>query len=155
MTFVVTLLKISIFIQKYFRFVSYSFRFRSYICCCLIRQFDHLFRTAKRFILSSVLFEKQYVEYSSYLQIYHVKIITYHINRIWKLKTTVNCNIAYVSLLRQLETVAHYFECISLSFFFFFYAFMINYIRYQSTILLKSDNLKIESFYFLLVAVSI
>ena len=32
---------------------------------------------------------------------------------------------------------------------------MINYIRYQCMILLKSDNLKIESFYFLLVAVSI
>ena len=59
--------------------------------------------------------------------------------------------------LNNLKTVAHYFECISVSFFFFlffFFAVMINYIRYQCTILLKSDNLKIESFYFPFAAVS-
>ena len=32
-----------------------------------------------------------------------LKIITYHINRMWKLKATANGNIAYVSLLKQLE----------------------------------------------------
>ena len=68
---------------------------------------------------------------------------------IWKLETTAKCNFVYVSLLKQQRNSD--FELIYVS----FSAITVGYIRYQHTISLKSYDLMIESFCFLLVAVSI
>ena len=57
-------------------------------------------------------------------------------------------NFVYVSLLKQQENSD--FEFISVS----FSAVIVGYIRYQHTVSLKSYDLKIELFCFLLVAVS-
>ena len=66
----------------------------------------------------------------------------------WKLETTAKGNFVYVSLLKQQGNSD--FEFISVS----FSAVMVGYIRYQHTVSLKLYDLKIESFFFLLVAVS-
>ena len=66
----------------------------------------------------------------------------------WKLETTANFNFVYVSLLKQQGNSD--FEFISVR----FSAITVGYIRYEITVSLKSNNLKIESFCFLLVAVS-
>ena len=66
----------------------------------------------------------------------------------WKLETTAKVNFVYVSLLKQQDNGD--FEFISVS----FSAITVGYIRYQHTISLKSYDLKIESFGFLLIAVS-
>ena len=65
-----------------------------------------------------------------------------------KLETTANFNFVNVSLLKQQGNSD--FEFISVS----FTAVTVGYIRYQHTVLLKLNDLKIESFCFLLVAVS-
>ena len=57
-------------------------------------------------------------------------------------------NFVYVSLLKQQGNSD--FEFISVS----FSAVMVSYIRYQRTVSLKLYDLKIESFFFLLVAIS-
>ena len=64
------------------------------------------------------------------------------------MKSVNNNNLVYVSLLKQLGNSD--FEFISVS----FSAVAVGYIRYQHTVPLKSYDLKIESFCFLLVAVS-
>ena len=66
----------------------------------------------------------------------------------WKLETTAKGNFVYVSLLKQHGNSD--FEFISVS----FSTVSVGYIRYQHTVSLKSYNLKIESFCFLLVVVS-
>ena len=83
----------------------------------------------------------------------YVTIITYHIKRKlallcgnWKLQQ--RANFVYVSLLKQQGNSD--FEFISIS----FSAVTVGYIRYQHTVSLKLYDLKIESFFFLLMAVS-
>ena len=66
----------------------------------------------------------------------------------WKLETTTKGNFVDVSLLKQQGNSD--FEIISVS----FSAVTVDYIRYQDTIFLKSHDLKVESFCFLLIAVS-
>ena len=66
----------------------------------------------------------------------------------WKLGTTAKGYFVYVSLLKQQGNSD--FEFISVS----FSAVKVGYIRYQHTVLLKLHDLKTESFFFLLVAVS-
>ena len=66
----------------------------------------------------------------------------------WKSEPTAKGNFVYVSLLKQQGNSD--FEFISVS----FSAITVGYIRYQHTISLKSYDLKIESFRFLLIAVS-
>ena len=66
----------------------------------------------------------------------------------WKLETTAKTNFVNVSLLKQQRNSG--FELISIR----FSAVKVGYIRYQYTISFKSYDLKIESFCFLLVAVS-
>ena len=84
---------------------------------------------------------------------YHVTIITYHIKRKlallcgnWKLQQRVI--FVYVSLLKQ-QGISD-FKFISVS----FSAVTVSYIRYQHTVSLKLYDLKIESFFFHLIAVS-
>ena len=64
----------------------------------------------------------------------------------WKLETTA-IFFVYVTLLKQQGNSG--FEFISVS----FSAVTVGYIRYQHTVSVKSNDLKIESFYFLLVVV--
>ena len=83
----------------------------------------------------------------------HITIINYHIIRKLVLqcenwKQTAKVNFVYVSLLKQQGNCD--FEFISVC----FSAVTVGYIRYQHTVSLKSYDLKIESFCFLLVAVS-
>ena len=66
----------------------------------------------------------------------------------WKLETTAKDNFVYVSLLKQQGNSD--FEFISVS----FSAVTVSYIRYQHTVSLKLYDLKIESFFVLLIAVS-
>ena len=66
----------------------------------------------------------------------------------WKLETTANGDFVYVSLSKQQGN--RDFEFISVS----FSAVTVGYIRHQHTVSLKSYDLKIESFCFLLTAVS-
>ena len=66
----------------------------------------------------------------------------------WKLDTTAEGNFVCVSLLKQQGNCD--FEFISVS----FSAVTVGYIRYQHTVSLKLYDLKIESFVFLLKAVS-
>ena len=63
-------------------------------------------------------------------------------------ETTTKSNFDYVSRLKQQGN--SYFEFISVS----FSAVTVGYIRYQHTVSLKLYDLKIESFFFLLIAVS-
>ena len=67
----------------------------------------------------------------------------------WKLETTAKGNFVYVSLLKKQGNSD--FKFISVS----FTALTVGYLRYQHTVSLKSYGLKIESFCFLLIAVSI
>ena len=83
---------------------------------------------------------------------YHNYILPYNTKTcitMWKLETTAKVNFVYVSLLNQQENSD--FEFISVS----FSAVTVGYIRFQLTVSLKSYDLNIESFCFLLVAVSI
>ena len=66
----------------------------------------------------------------------------------WKLETTAKDNFVYVSLLKQQGNSDFKFICVSFS------AITVSYIRYQHTVSLKLYDLKIESFFFLLIAVS-
>ena len=66
----------------------------------------------------------------------------------WKLETIAKGNFIYVSLLKQQGNSD--FEFISVS----FSAVTVGYIRYQHTVSLKLYDLKKESGFFLLVAVS-
>ena len=66
----------------------------------------------------------------------------------WKLESTAKGNFVYVNLFKQQGNSD--FEVISIS----FSAVTVGYIRNQYTVSLKSYDLKIESFCFLLVAVS-
>ena len=66
----------------------------------------------------------------------------------WKLETTVKGNFVYVSLLKQQGNSDFKFISVSFS------AVTVSYIRYQHTVSLKLYDLKIESFFFLLIAVS-
>ena len=66
----------------------------------------------------------------------------------WELETTAKDDFVYVSLLKQQGNSDFEFNSVSFS------PVMVGYIRYQHTLSLKSYDLKIESFCFLLVAVS-
>ena len=79
---------------------------------------------------------------------YHLPYNTKTCITMWKLETTAKSNFVYVSLLKQQGNSD--FEFISVSFL----AVMVGYIRYQHTDSLKLYDLKIESFFFLLIAVS-
>ena len=79
---------------------------------------------------------------------YHLPYNTKTCITMWKLETTANFNFVYVSLLKQQGNSD--FEFISVS----FSAVTVGYIRYQHTVSLKSNDLKVESFCILVVAVS-
>ena len=79
---------------------------------------------------------------------YHLPYSTKTCITMWKLETTAEGNFVYVSLLKQQGNCD--FEVISVS----FSAVTVGYIRYQHTVSLKLYDLKIESFFFLLKAVS-
>ena len=79
---------------------------------------------------------------------YHLPYNTKTCITMWKLETTAKGNFVYVSLLKQQGNCD--FEFISVS----FSAVTVGYIRYQHTVSLKLYDLKIESFFFLLIAVS-
>ena len=79
---------------------------------------------------------------------YHLPYNTKTCITMWKLDTTAKCNFVYVSLLKQQGN--NDFEFISVSFL----AVTVGYIRYQHTVSLNLYDLKIESFFFLLIAVS-
>ena len=66
----------------------------------------------------------------------------------WKLETTAKGNFVCVSLLKQQGNSDFGFISVSFS------AVTVGYIRYQHAVSLKLYDLKIESFYFLLIAVS-
>ena len=66
----------------------------------------------------------------------------------WKLETTAKDNFVYVSLLKLQGNSDFVFISVSFS------AVTVSYIRYQHTVSLKWYDLKIESFFFLLIAVS-
>ena len=83
--------------------------------------------------------------YHNYNLPYNTKICI----TMWKLETTAKGNFVYVSLIKQQGNSN--FEFISVS----FSAFTVGYIRYQHTVSLKLYDLRIESFCFLLIAVSI
>ena len=79
---------------------------------------------------------------------YHLPYNTKTYITMWKLETAAKGNFDYVSLLKGEGNSD--FEFISVS----FSAVTVGNIRYQHTVSLKSYDLKIESFCFLLVAVS-
>ena len=79
---------------------------------------------------------------------YHLPYNTKTCITMWKLETTAEGNFVYVSLLKQQGNCD--FEVVSVS----FSAVTVGYIRYQHTVSLKLYDLKIESFFFLLKAVS-
>ena len=81
---------------------------------------------------------------------YHLPYNTKTFITMWKLETTAKGNFVYFSLLKQQGNSD--FEFISVSFLFL--AVTVGYIRYQHTVLLKSYDLKMELFCFLLIAVS-
>ena len=64
----------------------------------------------------------------------------------WKLETTAKGYFVYDSLLKQQGNSDFKFISVSFS------AVTVSYIRYQHTVLLKFYDLKIESFFFLLIA---
>ena len=67
---------------------------------------------------------------------------------LWKLETTAKGNFVYVSLLKQQGNSDLEFISVSFS------AVTVGYIRYQHTVSSKLYDLKIEPFFFLLLAVS-
>ena len=79
---------------------------------------------------------------------YHLAYNTKTCITMWKLETTAEGNFVYVSLLKQQGNCD--FEVVSVS----FSAVTVGYICYQHTVSLKLYDLKIESFFFLLKAVS-
>ena len=79
---------------------------------------------------------------------YHLPYKTKTCITMWKLETTAKGNFVYVSLLKQQGNSDFKFISVSSS------AVTVGYIRYQHTVSLKFYDLKIESFYFLLIAVS-
>ena len=79
---------------------------------------------------------------------YHLPYNTKTCITMWKLETAAKGNFVYVSLLKGQGN--RDFKFISIS----FSAVTVGYIRYQHTVSLKLYDLKIESFSFLLVAVS-
>ena len=79
---------------------------------------------------------------------YHLPYNTKTCITMWQLETTANFNFVYVSLLKQQGNSDFQLISVSLS------AVTVGYIRYLNTVSLKSNNLMIESFCFLLVAVS-
>ena len=79
---------------------------------------------------------------------YHLPYNTKTCITMWKLETTAEGNFVYVSILKQQGNCD--FEVISVS----FSAVTVGFIRYQHTVSLKLYDLKIESFFFLLKAVS-
>ena len=66
----------------------------------------------------------------------------------WKLETIAKGTFVYVSLSKQQGNSDFQFISVSFS------AVMVSYIHYQYTVSLKLYDLKIESFFFLLIAVS-
>ena len=79
---------------------------------------------------------------------YHLPYNTKTCITMWKLETKANGNFVYVSLLKQQGNSDFEFIFVSFS------TVTVGYIRYQHTISLKLYDLKIESFFFLLIAVS-
>ena len=79
---------------------------------------------------------------------YHLPYKTKTCITMWKLETIAKGNFVYVSLLKQ-QGISD-FEFISVS----FSAVTVRYIRYQLTVSLKLYCLKLESLFFLLIAVS-
>ena len=79
---------------------------------------------------------------------YHLPYITKTNITMWRLETTSKGNFVYVRLLKQQGNGD--FEFISVS----FSVVTVGYIRYRHTVSLQLYDLKIESFCFLLVAVS-
>ena len=79
---------------------------------------------------------------------YHLPYKTKTCITMWKFETTAKGNFVYVSLLKQQGNSDFEFISASSS------AVTVGYIRYQHTVSLKLYDLKIESFYFLLIAVS-
>ena len=79
---------------------------------------------------------------------YHLLYKTKTCITMWKLQKTAKDNFVYISLLKQQGNSD--FEFISVS----FSAVKAGYIHNQHTVSLQSYDLKIESFCFLLVAVS-
>ena len=79
---------------------------------------------------------------------YHLPYNTKTCITMWKLETTAKGNFVFVSLFKQQGNSD--FEFISVS----FSAVTVGYIRFQHTVWLKLYGLKIESFFFLLIAVS-
>ena len=79
---------------------------------------------------------------------YHLPYNSKTCNTMWKLETTAKGNFVNVSLLKQQGNRG--FELIPIR----FSDIKVGYIRYQYTISFESYDLKIESFCFLLVAVS-
>ena len=79
---------------------------------------------------------------------YHLPYKTKTCITMWKLETTAKGYFVYVSLLSQQGNSD--FEFISVS----FSVVLVGYIRYQHTVSLKLYDLKIESFFSLMIAVS-
>ena len=79
---------------------------------------------------------------------YHLPYKTETCITMWKLETTAKGNFVYVSLLKQQGNSDFEFISVSVS------VVTVSYIRYQHTVSLKLYDLKIESFFFLLIAVS-
>ena len=79
---------------------------------------------------------------------YHLPYKTETCITMWKLETTAKGNFVYISLLKQQGDSDFEFISVSVS------AVMVGYIRYQHTVSLKLYDLKIESFFSLLIAVS-
>ena len=79
---------------------------------------------------------------------YHLAYKTKTCITMRKLETTAKGNFVYVRLLKQQGNSDFEFTSVS------FWAVTLSYIRYQHTVSLKLYDLKIKSFFFLLIAVS-
>ena len=79
---------------------------------------------------------------------YHLPFKTKNCITMRKLETTEKGNFVYVRLLKQQGNSDFEFTSVSFS------AVTLSYIRYQHTVSLKLYDLKIKSFFFLLIAVS-
>ena len=139
---------------KYFLFVSFFFEVRTYNCYCLKGNVFIFFHSIFPYFGRNTMLQYSN-SYSTYLQIF----ITCRLVRApawkcgnWKQQQRVILSMSAYQ--NSKETVGHYFERISVVFFFFifFFALMFDYIRYQWAISSKSDYLKVESFCFLLIA---
>ena len=87
------------------------------------------------FILSSrtlgeigCLIQLQYLLTNFSYYHYHLPFSSSACMKMWKLETTAKAMSAYKN---SKETVGHYFERISVVFFFFLFAVLLDYIRYQ------------------------